>query len=276
MIEKNPRNARAFYYRSVARENTQDHSGAIADILSLLDLEPIFNFPAKWNYPDCEEIHEFIRILTECNKAIDYHTLLLEPYHKRAELKEAAKDYAGAIADYTKIIKLKPGNSETYFKRGKNKDWHLKDYPGAIEDYNQALKIDPEFIEAYYCRGIAKHSIGDLKGAIDDYNQIIEMANQLDSEDLGELETFLDLTYFNRAILRKESGEFQSAVDDYTFAIQLNPYFSDAFSGRASVKFEMKDFSGAIKDSTHAIKMDKECAEVYHIRRKAKMELKKF
>ena len=52
-------------------------------------------------------------------------------------------DYAGAIDDYTQVIRLKPDDADAYIKRGDTKR-QLKDYAGAIEDYNQAIKTETQ------------------------------------------------------------------------------------------------------------------------------------
>ena len=49
--------------------------------------------------------------------------------------KAEAKDYYGAIADFTKAIELKP-QYYAYFNRGLSKEF-LKDYNGAIADYTK-------------------------------------------------------------------------------------------------------------------------------------------
>ena len=182
-IERNPQNARACYYRSVARENTQDHSGALADILRLSEMDPTFYFPEKYNDLECEEIHEHIKILTECNKAINNHTLLLEPYRKRADLKEAAKDYMGAIADLSKIIALDYRDETAYSKRGFIRSFFMKDYRGALSDYNYSLNFYPDNREILMSRSTVKFFLEDYQGALADLNRIIESYDPSDPED---------------------------------------------------------------------------------------------
>ena len=50
-----------------------------------------------------------------------------EDYNKKGLAKFNVKDYKRAIADYTKAIEINPNNAETYYNRGRAKNY-LKDY----------------------------------------------------------------------------------------------------------------------------------------------------
>jgi tetratricopeptide (TPR) repeat protein len=45
------------------------------------------------------------------------------------------------------------------------------DLEGAIADYSKALRLNPHYAEAFYYRGIARADQGDLEGAIADVEQ---------------------------------------------------------------------------------------------------------
>ena len=45
----------------------------------------------------------------------------MEAYYLRANGKFSLNDYVGAIADYSKVIELKPGYAEAYYYRGYSK-----------------------------------------------------------------------------------------------------------------------------------------------------------
>ncbi len=97
------------------------------------------------------------------------------------------KDYAGAIIDYNKAIKIKPADYASYWQRG-NAKIYLKDTVGAMEDYskaidlmNQNLKITKDGIDSvnlarsYAKRGTYKYELRDYKGAIEDINIAFEL-----------------------------------------------------------------------------------------------------
>ncbi|MFA7625648.1 MAG: hypothetical protein WCZ17_01260, partial [Candidatus Kapaibacterium sp.] len=46
------------------------------------------------------------------------------------------------------------------------KKYLAKDYNGAVKDFTEALKVSPKLSAAYYNRALAKTELKDLKGAI--------------------------------------------------------------------------------------------------------------
>ena len=81
--------------------------------------------------------------------------------------KAEAKDYYGAIADYTKAIEINPNDAAAYRNRGISKARN-GDYYGAIADYTKAIEINPNYAYAYYARGVVKYYLGDNNGACQD------------------------------------------------------------------------------------------------------------
>ena len=94
-----------------------------------------------------------------------------EEYVNSGNQKDDAKDYNGAISDYTKAIELNPDTAVAYSNRGNSKS-NLKDYNGAISDYTKAIELTPAS-NAYFNRGLAKKKLEDYYGAISDYNKSI-------------------------------------------------------------------------------------------------------
>ena len=97
-------------------------------------------------------------------------------YNNRGNSKADAKDYYGAIADYTKAIELNPNAAYAYYNRGNAKD-DLEDYYGAIADYTKAIELDPNNSDAYAKRGVSKESLGDLNGACADLKKAAELGD---------------------------------------------------------------------------------------------------
>src|SRR5690606_27106122 len=67
---------------------------------------------------------------------------------KSGVARAAMKDYAGAMADYTMAIAVKPDFYNAYVNRG-NLKVYVKDYAGALADYNQAIRLSPGHSAAY-------------------------------------------------------------------------------------------------------------------------------
>lgn len=77
------------------------------------------------------------------------------------------RNYPGAIADYTKAIRINPKESGYYYQRG---FIHLiqGELKVAVEDYTQVIRLKPNFTQAYASRGYARSKLGDKQGAISD------------------------------------------------------------------------------------------------------------
>ena len=64
--------------------------------------------------------------------------------------------------------------AEDYYNRG-NAKGNLQDYKGAIADYTKAIKLNPNDADAYTNRGLAKKNLGDMDG----YNSDMEQYHNL-------------------------------------------------------------------------------------------------
>ena len=151
-----------------------------------------------------------------------------------------AKDYDGAIAEFTKAIESNPKSEGAYWGRGTA--YHIKgDDDRAIQDYNKAIELNPKYATAYNHRGDAWDRKGDDERAIEDYNKAIE----------------LDPIYFdaynNRGNVWKNKGEYGYAIRDYNKAIELNPKSALAYSNRGNAFYCQGKFREAIPDYLKAI-----------------------
>ncbi|WP_175459393.1 serine protease, partial [Cylindrospermopsis raciborskii] len=131
----------AFYNnRGVARFQSGDKQGAIADYNQAITLDPKFALA----------------------------------YNNRGLARFQSGDKEGAIADYNQAITLNPKNALAYINRGLAR-FQSGDKEGAIADYNQAITLDPKNALAYIGRGFARFQSGDKQGAIADFNQAITL-----------------------------------------------------------------------------------------------------
>lgn len=98
------------------------------------------------------------------------HAIALAPgnggyYLIRANAHERKRDYAGAIADYTRAIEIARTDKDIlYTMRGAAKE-QLGDLRDAIADYSRAIELNPNDADAYRRRGNTKNKLGDARGA---------------------------------------------------------------------------------------------------------------
>jgi tetratricopeptide (TPR) repeat protein len=76
--------------------------------------------------------------------------------------------------------------------------------------------------------------------------------------------------FANRGFAYFDMGDLDHAVADYTRAIQLDPKFAQAYSGRCAVQIKKGDLALAIDDCNQAIVLDPKLAIAYNNRGLAK------
>ena len=118
---------------------------------------------------------------------------------ERAKARRKKGEYAGEIADYTEVVRLRAGE---------------------IADYTEAIRLRPEDADAYAGRASVRHRGGDNDGAIADYTEAI----RLDPTDAD--------AYAGRAGMRAIALDKDRAMADYTEAIRLNPHDAALFTNR--------------------------------------------
>jgi tetratricopeptide (TPR) repeat protein len=137
-----------------------------------------------------------------------YHTLkTATDWFESANRKHEVEDYQGAIAAFTKAIKLKPDYADAYRGRASTK-YLLADYEGSIADYTEVIKLKPD-ADAYYVRGLAKFDMKDHKGAIADYTEAITL-----KKDYAD-------AYYGRGLAFLQLGQKSNAQKDFSKAIVL-------------------------------------------------------
>ncbi|MGB3292629.1 MAG: tetratricopeptide repeat protein [Phormidesmis sp.] len=103
------------------------------------------------------------------NQAIEAQPEWSEAYRQRAKIMRRLGDGEGAIADYTRAIRLTP-SAEIYLARALV--WlSLAQVHGAITDSREAVKLKPALAGGHRLLGKALGMLGDGVGAIAAYKQ---------------------------------------------------------------------------------------------------------
>ena len=93
----------------------------------------------------------------------------------RGQKKEDKGDLAGAIAEYSAVLKLDDKYSIAWARRGWCKS-RKGDFDGAIDDCTEAIDLDKNLHIAWAARGEAKCGKGDLEGGVADYERALKLA----------------------------------------------------------------------------------------------------
>ncbi len=204
-------------------------------------------------------------------------------------------DYAGAIADYTMAIRLKPDYAMAYNNRG-NVRAALGQHFAAITDYDTAIRLKPDYADAYNNRGLTKAALGQHFAAITDYDTAIRLkpddakAYVNRGNVKAELEQYFAaiadydtairlkpddvIAYFNRGLTKHRGlGQYFAAIADYDTAIRLKPDDAKTYLSRGLAKSRLERYFAAIADYGTAIRLKPDYVSAYYSRGLAKAEL---
>ncbi len=131
-----------------------------------------------------------------------------EEYTADGMSKMTEGNYDGAIADFTKVIELKPADMSAYASRGLAESAQ-GNFDGAINDFTQVIRFRANDAAAYLQRGKAKYLQGNIDGAVED----LVKATELKPKD--------GATYFHLALAKDAQNNLEDAIAAYTKTIEL-------------------------------------------------------
>jgi tetratricopeptide (TPR) repeat protein len=112
-------------------------------------------------------------------------------YSERGDKYFHEKNFDGAIADFSEVIKLEPDNPFAYYKRGLSYT-NKKEYDLAITDFSEAIRLEPDkFGDFYFDRAGAYIFQGNKDLAISDLETAVKIDPQKESysEALRDIKT---------------------------------------------------------------------------------------
>lgn len=194
----------------------------------------------------------------------------------RGRYKEEIGDDKGAVADFNKLISMKPGKAEYYYNRS-SANYDLKNYDAVISDCKNAIVIDENFYKAYTMLGDVYDTYGDKAKSIANYEKAISIRpnKEYAYNELGKI-YYLQKDYknalhaFNRILEKKPNVvssleyradcnykllNYKAAIEDYTKLISLNPNKYENYMNRANVELDAGNKTDACADMKKGAKM---------------------
>ncbi len=244
-IEKNPKDAMAFYNRGLINSDLKDYEAAIANFGLAITINPTFQ----------------------------------EAYYARAGAYRYNGDIDKALEDYNKALQLNPNDFRVYFDRG-SAYFHKGTLDKAIEDFTKVLSINPSMALAYYNRGQFYLILKEYDKAAPDFVR----ANDLEPEWLYSRpmmtrfflantvkDTWLGLppkymlgqTYYEKRDYDKAISVLDEAIkNDSSSKMSVYAYY---FRGMSYLRIKGKDGSESkgMSDLGMAIKLDPEFYTAY-------------
>jgi tetratricopeptide (TPR) repeat protein len=118
------------------------------------------------------------------------------------------KNYAAAIAEFSRAITLNPTYLEAYMGRCQAR-FALGDDQGVLDDCSRILLMKPKTAQAHFLQGRAHQRLGLIDRALEDYTQAIAI-----SKDYAK-------AYYHRGLAQLERMEKQSALRDLLQASKI-------------------------------------------------------
>jgi serine/threonine protein kinase/Flp pilus assembly protein TadD len=174
--------------------------------------------------------------------------LALQPHHAAvhgtvAQIwleKEAVNE---AIAEYSRVIDLTPGDAWAWRSRG----WaysKFRQYDKAIPDLSKAIELMPNDACAWNNRGFAHHQLRQYGKAVADYSKAIE------------LKPDFAMAWNDRGAAHSELRDDDKAMADFSKAVALDPKIAGVHSNLGTLLLRQKKVPEAIAAYKKAIELD--------------------
>lgn len=177
-------------------------------------------------------------------------------YIRRGDRAYDEGDFRKALNEYSKAIKLDPGNTAAYNNRGYVYD-ELEQYEKAIADYTKAIEINQSYATAYSNRGASYYELKQHESAVKDCIKAIELKPN-------------NATFHNNlGTVYCELNQHDKAIEQYTKAIEIEPNDTDFYNNRGAAYSEVGQHERAIEDFTMAIQINPNKRKFYQRRAEA-------
>jgi tetratricopeptide (TPR) repeat protein len=146
-------------------------------------------------------------------------------YHQRGLQHQRNKQYAEALADFSKAIELDPRFVDAYFSRSRIYDGHpsldQRDYAKAVADLTKILEIEPRDYSARFNRALDYESLRAYDQAIADYSNVIEEDTDFSRYGPGKEEGLACAHHYRGRVYHWHKSDYAKAAADYTKALRL-------------------------------------------------------
>ena len=106
-------------------------------------------------------------------QALKYDVGNADYYLERAQVRHSLSRYNDALADYNRVIELRPRHFVAHYNRGIIRAF-VGDDNHALEDFAFVISVEPDNTLAIYNRAELRRNTGDFRGAISDYTTLIK------------------------------------------------------------------------------------------------------
>ncbi|MDB4273925.1 tetratricopeptide repeat protein [Algibacter sp.] len=230
VIELEPRNLDAYFYRAIAKNDLGDYRGAIVDYSKIIVEEP--DADTYFNRGNSRySLKDFTGAKEDYGKAFMLDENFIDALYSLACVKLDLEEYEKAIKDFTGVIKQVPDNYNTYMLRASAYK-ALEQFTNALNDYSMAILIEPN-ADNYFNRGVFLMDIKYYQDANTDLTKSLRLNNNN------------SFAHFYRGASNLFLGKFNDAISDFSEAIKFDSMDFDAYLGLAMAHLKDNDTTRA-------------------------------
>jgi tetratricopeptide (TPR) repeat protein len=230
VIEIEPRNLDAYFYRAIAKNDLGDYHGAIVDYSKIIVEEP--DADTYYNRGNSRySIKDYTGAKEDYAKAYMLDENFTDALYSLACVKLDLEEYEAAIEDFSTVLKVAPNDSKIYNLRASAYK-ALEKYQNALEDYSTAILIEPS-ADSYYNRGVFYMDINYYQNANDDLKKAL-IGNKNNA-----------FAHFYKGASNLLLGNFLDAISDFSTAIEFDAMDFDAYLGLAIAYNKVNDAANA-------------------------------
>lgn len=228
VIELEPENLDAYFYRGIAKNDLGDYYAAIVDYSKIIvakpDADTYFNRAnSRYSLKDLEGAKE------DYKKAIEMDPYFVDALYSLACTNFDLGDFELALTNFNKVIKIQPYHQNAYHLRARIYS-DLKDHKKALQNYSMAILITPS-ADSYYNRGVYLMEINYYKKANSDLSKSIRLNGNN------------GFAYFYRGASQLLLGKFKNSISDFSTALKYDDLDFDAMIGLSIAYYKLNEFN---------------------------------
>lgn len=230
VINLEPKNLDAHFYRGLAKNDLGDYSGAIVDYSKIIVLEP--DADTYYNRGNARySLKDLVGAQEDYQNAFKLDNGFIDALYSLGCVKNDLGDFEGSIKDFTNLINAIPNEPKYYFLRA-SAFKALEKHALALNDYSLAVLVDPS-ADSFYNRGVFYMDINYYEKA----NADLSIALKLNENN--------SYAYFYRGASFLLLGKYINAITDFNTVLKFDALDFDAMLGLALSYYKVNDMENA-------------------------------
>ncbi len=179
-VRDHPNSAEALLARACLYDAGHDYDRAIADYTRVLELEPAQSTAAAKRKDVLGRRDRYDRLIVTISREILMDPKSIRIWHWSERRNVGWDDDPDrGIADFTRVIKQKPGNPVAYNNRGVSY-YHKRLYRKGVADFTRAIQLNPKYVKAYENRATLYYLRRQYRKAWPDARKAAELTGVAD------------------------------------------------------------------------------------------------